>query len=133
MASKTKNVALAWLSHYSFGLFAQTFNGTVTTAVALIAEATSGKLPEGVTFANTWHTLAIAMLGYALMYFHAHPFPDDYTAITTTTSVTSAGIQPVPAGVVVASAIVAPPPIVPSLPVEPVPATAASRMNAAAQ
>jgi len=130
MAAKTKNVALAWLTHYLFGLFAQTFNGTVTTAVALIAEATSGKLPEGVTFANTWHTLAIAMLGYALMYFHAHPFPDDYTAITTTTSVTSAGIQPVPAGVAVVPAVVAPPP---TIPVEPVTATAASRLNAAAQ
>ena len=126
---KTQRVAVNWFTHYFFGLFAQTFNGTVTTAVALIAEATAGKLPEGITFANTWHTLAIAMLGYALMYFHAHPFPDDLTTITTTTSTTSTGTQPVPAGTIVASAIVAPtistaPPATP---------TAASRMNAAAQ
>ena len=126
MATKPKNVALVWFEHYSYGCLAQTFNGTVTTAIALLAEAMDGKLPGGPTWANIWHPLVISMLSFALIYFKSHPFPDDLTTITTTTSTTSAGTLPIPAGTVVAKAIA-------DAPTEPVPATAAARMNAAAQ
>jgi hypothetical protein len=118
---------MVWFEHYLFGCFAQTFNGTVTTAVALLAEAVDGKLPGGPTWANIWHPLVISMLSFALIYFKSHPFPDDLTTITTTTSTTATGTQPVPPGTIVASAVVAP------ATNPPAPATAAARMNAAAQ
>ena len=76
-----KNTLLHWLGHYVYGLFAQTFNGVVTTAVVLINDGVTGKLSTGITWSSVWHPLVISMVSFALIYFKGHPFPDDLSTI----------------------------------------------------
>lgn len=66
---------LSYLCHYIYGLFAQCFNGGITSLVAITALDTTGRLPEGVTFTLCWHIYGTAIGVHALLYLHEHQVP----------------------------------------------------------
>lgn len=61
--------------HYLWGLLATMFNGGVTSVVAIVAEFTDGKLPEGVTWHNSLHVFVASSVIHGIFYFSSHPIP----------------------------------------------------------
>lgn len=61
--------------HYFWGLLATMFNGGVTSVVAIVAEFSDGKLPEGITWHNSWHIFAASAVIHGILYFSTHPVP----------------------------------------------------------
>jgi len=51
------------------------FNGGVTSVVAILAEFTDGKLPEGLTWHTCWHTFLLSSAVHGALYFSSHPVP----------------------------------------------------------
>ena len=64
-----------YVLHYLWGLVATAFNGGVTSVVAIVAEMTGGKLPEGITWHGCWQTFVVAAAVHAILYFSSHPIP----------------------------------------------------------
>ena len=66
-----------WLLHYIYGLWAQAFNGAISSVVGVVGAASTGDLKNGITFALIWHTVLIAMGTHALLYFRSNPLPTE--------------------------------------------------------
>lgn len=66
---------LTYCKHYAWGLVASSFNGGITSVVAIVAEWVDGKLPQGVTWTGCWHVFAASCVVHAVLYFGSHPIP----------------------------------------------------------
>ena len=74
------NTFKRWALHYVDGLVAQSFNGAISSVVAVISVDVTGTLKDGITFAFCWHTFAIALGIHGLLYFRSNPLPTDLPA-----------------------------------------------------
>lgn len=77
--NKTK--LLSCLAHYFYGLVASSANAGVTAVVAffgLAGVAAAGATVAPLSLHQGFAVFGSAVVGHALIYFSAHPLPDDF-------------------------------------------------------